>query len=84
MKKEKMFIARDENNEEVAYEMLLTRSVDNIPIIWYTDGTKDEEGNTNVYISTYKREGNTFLLEPVTNDELMNKYSDIFLKEFQE
>ena len=44
MNKEKMFITRDENNKEVAYEMLYAKNVDNVPIVWYTDGTFDEEG----------------------------------------
>ncbi|MBR5662129.1 MAG: hypothetical protein IKX00_00585 [Bacilli bacterium] len=84
MNKEKMFIARDENGVEVAYEMLLVKNVDNVPVIWYTDGTKDGEGNTNIYISTYERENNLFVLNKVENDELFNKYSEIFLNENKE
>ena len=44
MNKEKMFIAKDENGNETAYEMLYVKNVDNKPVIWYTDGTLDEEG----------------------------------------
>lgn len=84
MNKEKMFIARDENNNDVAYEMLLVKAVDNNPIIWYTDGTTDEEGKKNVYISSYKKEGNTFILEEVNDESLMNKYAEIFVNEFKE
>lgn len=84
MNKEKMFIARDENNKEVAYEVLYTKNVDNVPVMWYTDGTYDEDGGKNVYISSYKRENGTFVLEPINNEELMNKYSDIFLNEYKE
>ena len=84
MKKENMFIARDENNIETAYEMLYVKNVDNIPVIWYTDGTTDSEGNKNIFISTYEREGNTLALKPINDDSLLNKYSDIFLNEYKE
>lgn len=84
MNKEKMFITRDENNKEVAYEMLYTKNVDNVPVVWYTDGTFDEEGNKNIYISSYKRENGTFVLDAINNDELMKKYEDIFLNEYKE
>lgn len=84
MNKEKMFIARDENNKEVAYEMLYVKNVDNVPVIWYTDGTSDEDGKKNVYISTYKKEGNAFLLEGIEDENLMNKYSEIFINEYKE
>ena len=84
MNKEKMFITRDENNVETAYEMLYVKNVDNTPVIWYTDGSLDEEGNKNIYISTYKREGNTFVLNGIDDDELLNKYADIFSNEYKE
>jgi len=84
MNKEKMFITRDENNVEVAYEMLYVKNVDNTPVIWYTDGSLDEEGNENVYISTYERQGNTFVLNSIDDDAVLNKYADIFLNEYQE
>ena len=84
MNKEKMFIARDENNVDTAYEMLYVKNVDGTPIIWYTDGTYDDDNNKNVYISSYKREGNTFLLSSIEDDNLMNKYADIFINEYNE
>lgn len=84
MNKEKMFITRDENNVEVAYEMLYVKNVDNTPVIWYTDGSLDEEGNENVYISTYERQGNTFVLNSIDDDAVLNKYADIFLNEYKE
>lgn len=84
MNKEKMFITRDENNIETAYEMLYVKNVDNTPVIWYTDGSLDEEGNKNIYISTYKREGNTFVLNGIDDEELLNKYADIFSNEYKE
>lgn len=84
MNKEKMFIARDENNRDVAFEMLYVKNVDDKPIIWYTDGTLDDEGKKNIYISTYQRSGNTFLLSPIENDDLMQKYAEIFINEYKE
>jgi hypothetical protein len=84
MNKEKMFITRDENNVEVAYEMLYVKNVDNTPVIWYTDGSLDEEGNENVYISTYERQGNTFVLNSIDDEAVLNKYADIFLNEYKE
>ena len=84
MNKEKMFVARDENGKEVAFELLYTKNVDNVPIMWYTDGTTDEDGNKNVYISKYKREANSFQIEPIENEDELNKYSEIFLSEYNE
>lgn len=84
MNKEKMFIARDEDGNETEYEMLLVKNVDGVSIIWYTDGTKDEEGRKNIYISQYERTGNTFALNPIENDGLMEKYADIFIEETKE
>lgn len=82
MNKEYMFIARDETGKEVEYEMLLVKNVDNKSVIWYTDGTTDEEGRKNVYISEYERQGNTFSLNPINDDALIDKYADIFSEEF--
>jgi len=84
MNKEKMFITKDEDGLEHEYEMLLVKNVDNVSIIWYTDGTKDEDGRKNIYISEYERVGNTFALKPVEDDNLMNKYADIFTAEYNE
>ncbi|MBO4600841.1 MAG: DUF1292 domain-containing protein [Bacilli bacterium] len=84
MNKEKMFIAKDENGKEEQYEMLLVKNVDNESIIWYTDGTTDEEGRKNVFISKYERSGNTFQLNPIEDDSVMEKYADIFLNEYKE
>ena len=84
MNKEKMFIAKDEDGNETEYEMLLVKNVDNVPIIWYSDGTKDEEGRKNIYISEYQRENNTFALNPIEDDSLMEKYADVFMNEYKE
>lgn len=84
MNKEKMFIAKDENGIEHEYEMLLVKKVEDVSVIWYTDGTKDEEGRKNIYISEYQRSGNTFALTPIQDDDMMEKYADIFTEEYNE
>ena len=84
MNKEKMFIARDENGKEIAFELLYTKNVDGKPIMWYTDGTTDDEGNKNVYVSQYKRDDNTFQIEAIEDAESIKKYADIFLNEYNE
>lgn len=81
MNKEKMFIVRDEDGKEFAYEMLYTKNVDGVPVIWYTDNSKDENGELNVYISKYERTDHSFVLNEL-NDEELKKYSEIFLNEY--
>lgn len=83
MSKEKLFITKDENGNEEQFEMLLVKNVDDVPIIWYTDGSFDEEGRKNVYISKYQRTETTFALSPV-DEKMMDKYADIFTKEYKE
>jgi len=84
MNKEKVFIARDENGVECQYEMLMVKNVDNTPVIWYTDGTIDENGRKNIYISTYERTESTFSLNPIEHDNLLEKYANIFADEYKE
>ena len=84
MNKEKLFIARDEDGIETKYEMLLVKNVNNNPVIWYTDGTTDEEGRKNVFISHYERTDTSFVLIPIEDDTLLEKYADIFEEEYEE
>ena len=84
MNKEKMFVARDEDGVECAYEMLLVKNVDNVPVIWYTDGKTDEDVAQNVYIAEYERVNNTFALNPINDESKMQKYEDIFTNEFND
>lgn len=84
MNKEKMFIARDENGIETPYEMLMVKNVEGKPIIWYTDGTFDEDNKKNIYISEYNKSANSFELNPIEDDNLMEKYADIFIEEYKE
>lgn len=84
MNKEKMFVAKDENGKEAVYEMLLVKNVDNIPVIWYTDGSYDEDNNKNIYISTYEKTDKTFVLNEITDESKMDEYADIFIKEYKE
>ena len=84
MNKENMFIAKDDTGKETVYEMLLIKNVDNKPIIWYTDNSKDEDGNKNIYISSYEKTDKTFQLNPIENDSDLEKYADIFMNEYKE
>lgn len=84
MNKEKMFVAKDENGKEAVYEMLLVKNVDNVPVIWYTDGSYDEDNNKNIYISTYEKTDKTFVLNEITDESKMDEYADIFIKEYEE
>ena len=73
-----MFNAVDENGVESTYKMLYYKNVDNKSIIWYTDGSINENGKYNIYISSYKEEDKIFLLDSINDQEEMQKYIDIF------
>ena len=84
MNKEKMFVAKDENGKEAVYEMLLVKNVDNVPVIWYTDGTYDKDNNKNIYISSYEKTSTTFVLNEITDNSKLEEYANIFKKEYKE
>ena len=43
-------------------------SSSNISYIIYTDGTKDEDGDLEIYASRYVVEGKDYILKPIEND----------------
>ena len=58
-----------ENGKEIECNIVLTfRDDNNINYIVYTDGTKDEDGELEIYASRYKMVDNSFLLEEIVND----------------
>lgn len=59
-----------QNNEEIICNIVLTFRDDNngISYIVYTDGTKDENNNLEVYASRYKLENDNYILEDIEND----------------
>ena len=77
-KEDRIFKAIDEDGIEMEYEILLIKCVDAKPIIWYTDGTSDEDGRRNIFVSTYTLGDNGFELNPIEDDSEMEKYADIF------
>lgn len=76
-----VFAAVDENGIESTYKMLYCKIIENKPIIWYTDGSVDENGKYNIYISSYKEKDKIFLLDSIDNDLEMQKYINIFKQE---
>ena len=48
-----------------------------INYIIYTDGTKDDSGELEIYASRYELEGNDFVLKPIENDYEWNLIDNI-------
>ena len=72
MKEKMMMKLIDKNGKEVEYEILtafqLSKTGKNY--IVYTDNTLDEDGNIQVYASTYQKgEGTSAKLDPIETDK---------------
>lgn len=59
-----------EDGKEIVCDIVLTFRDDNndINYIIYTDGTKDEYGELEIYASRYKMVEGSFILEEIVND----------------
>ena len=59
-----------ENGKEISCNVILTFRDDNndINYIIYTDGTKDETGELEIYASRYIIDNNYYLLKEIEND----------------
>jgi len=59
-----------EDGKEIVCDIVLTFRDDNndINYIIYTDGTKDEDGELEIYASRYKMVEGSFILEEIVND----------------
>ena len=59
-----------EDGKEIACDIVLTFRDDNndINYIIYTDGTKDEDGELEIYASRYNQVDGSFILEDIVND----------------
>jgi len=59
-----------EDGKEIVCDIVLTFRDNNndINYIVYTDGTKDEEGELEVYASRYKKVDSSFILDEIVND----------------
>ena len=69
--KKNSFTLIDENGNEVEYDVLFTFESEetNKNYIVYTDQTKDDAGNIQVYASIYDPNDPSSKLEPITTDK---------------
>ena len=69
--KKNSFSMIDENGKEVIYDVLFTFESDetNKNYIVYTDNTRDENGNIQVYASIYDPENPNSKLESITTEK---------------
>lgn len=69
--KKNSFSMIDENGKEIVYDVLFTFESDetNKNYIVYTDNTRDEAGNIQVYASIYDPENPNSKLEAITTDK---------------
>lgn len=63
-----------DNGKEISCDVLLTFRDDNndINYIVYTDGTKDEDDELEIYASRYVLKNNSYYLEAIENDSEWN------------
>ncbi len=79
------FTLIDDSGKERTFDVLFTFSSEEThhDYIVYTDNTKDENGNVEVYASIYHPEDEHSKLEPITTDKEW-KIIDTILKTIQE
>ena len=78
-----------EDGKEIICDIMLTFRDDNndINYIIYTDGTKDEEGDLEIYASRYVIENGDYILKEIENDyewDLIDNMLEAKYKEFGE
>lgn len=85
MEEKMTFTVTNEEGKDVEYEVLFTFDSDETKknYIVYTDNTKDENGNTKVYASTYTPADKVTELFPIESDKEW-KIIETILKELQE
>lgn len=85
MKEKDTFVVKNDQGEEVVCHVLFTFDSDETgkSYIVYTDNTKDEEGNVQVYASIYNPEDPNSKLEPIETEKEW-KVIDTILKTLQE
>lgn len=72
MENKNQFTLIDEEGKEVVYDVLFTFDSEetNKSYIVYTDNSTDEEGNIQVYASTYQKgKGTSTKLDPIETDK---------------
>ena len=75
-----------ENGKEITCDILLTFRDENndINYIVYTDGTKDDEGELEVYASRYVLKGNDFYLEEIKDESEWNLIDNMLESKYKE
>lgn len=75
----------DQGNE-IECEIVLTFRDDsnNINYIVYTDGTKDENDELEIYSARYRLEGNNYILSSIENDYEWNLIDNMLESKFNE
>ena len=74
-----------DNGKEIECDILLTFKDENndISYIVYTDGTKDENDELEVYASRYSKKGNDFMLEAIENEYEWNLIDNMLELKFK-
>ena len=75
-----------ENGKEIICEIILTFRDDNndINYIVYTDGTKDETGELEIYASRYIIDNNQYILKDIENDYEWNLIDNMLESKYKE
>ena len=75
-----------ENGKEINCDVLLTFRDDNndINYIVYTDGTKDNDGEYEIYASRYNLRGKDFYLEEIKNEYEWNLIDNMLEAKYKE
>lgn len=79
MDKQKISL-KDKNGELKEYEVMLTITSDDglHNYIFYTDNTKDIDGDLKIYVSSYKEDGDNMDIYPVETQEEWNWIKEKF------
>ena len=74
-----------ENGKEIDCEIVLTFRDENndINYIVYTDGTKDNNGELDLFASRYSKNGEDFILEAIENDYEWNLVDNMIESKFK-
>lgn len=74
-----------ENGKEINCEVILTFSDDNnnINYIIYTDGTKDEDGELEIYASRYIQKDNDYIIEEIKHEYEWNLVDNMLESKFK-
>lgn len=74
-----------ENDKEIECDILLTFSDDNnnVNYIVYTDGTKDENGELEVYASRYEKKDGDLILNAIQDESEWNLIDNMLESKFR-